>query len=82
MHLLTSFHAGVKEHVTGKLHVVAKSIKVQFLDMGDEHGAITAHTCSYELIFPRGFVEDTEQSYEFFSVALRAICKDLTFNIV
>ena len=71
-------------HVTGKRAILKKtSIEVRFID--DDKGAITAHTCGHQIVFPRNvFLAD---SYNMFEMAMRAVIsvdvtsKD-TFNTV
>lgn len=65
-------------YVTGKIMIAKKSIQVLFMD---DSQAITAHTCSGLLVFPRGVF----RSYEDFSVALKAVVStrsSVSFNIV
>lgn len=71
-------------HVTGKIVVKPRSIKVNFTDSdGQSAAAISAHTCSNEITFPRDFIEnDTAESYELFSSALEAVMCGVSFNIV
>ena len=73
-------------HITGKLVVVKKSIQVEFMD-GDDAGAIVAHTCSSQIVFPRGAFSDTEESFQTFTMALKAVVavsveSPLSFNLV
>ena len=70
-------------HITGKLVVANKSIEVNFMD-GD---AITAHTCSNQIVFPRGAFTDTTESFEIFAAGLKAVTSvsaqsPLSFNTV
>ena len=59
-------------HVTGKTTVKKKSIEVDFME---ESTAITAHTCSNLLVFPRNssMFTDTEESFSNFNAALTAV---------
>ena len=69
-------------HVTGKLTVSKKSISVKFID-SDDVGAITTHTCSNEIIFPRGFVSDEKESYHNFCATIKSVTRDKSsFNMV
>ena len=73
-------------HITGKLVVTKKSIQVEFMD-GDDAGAIVAHTCSSEIVFPRGAFSDSKESFETFTMALKAVINvsvesPLSFNMV
>ena len=57
-------------HVTGASYPSNKSVRVDFLDE-DGHGAITAHTCSKVISFPRGVFGD--DAFEFFKSALESV---------
>lgn len=66
-------------HVTGKVVASTRSIQVDFLDDSE---AITAHTCSSLLVFPRGAFTD---SFEDFCAALKAVISNsssLSFNMI
>ena len=66
-------------HVTGKVMVSTRSIQVDFLDDSE---AITAHTCSSLIVFPRGAFTD---SFEAFCAALKAVISSsspLSFNMI
>ena len=65
-------------HVTGTTAVFKESIKIDF----DDIGAISAHTCSNLLVFPRGAFVDTQESYSLFKMAMKSfISAPLTFNL-
>ena len=70
-------------HVTGKSIPAKKSIQVDFMDGGDD-GAISAHTCSSLITFPRGMIStDDSKSYDFFKTALTTVMSspgELSFN--
>ena len=55
------------------MHVpVKKSIQMEFVG-GDSIGAITAHTCSSQLMLPRGVFTDTEESYLSFAMTIKSV---------
>ena len=65
-------------HVTGKITVAKMSIQVSFME---DTQAIAAHTCTGQLVFPRGILG----SYEDFALALKAVIfphSSLSFNMV
>ena len=52
--------------------------------MDDSH-AITGHTCSNLIIFPRGWLVDSEESFEAFCAAMKTVIhgsSSLSFNMV
>lgn len=68
-------------HITGKAIPMKKSIQVLFVD--DDPGAIVAHTCSNQIMFPRVSFPDTEEAFQNFVLALKAvIASPLSFNMV
>ena len=57
-------------------------IEISFLDE-DEYGAISVHTCSKEIHFPRTiFANEDEETYKMFSNSLMAVIDSKTFNTV
>ena len=66
-------------HCTGSKHPHPNLIRVDFIDC-DTFGAISAHTCDWLIMFPRGMFN--EESYEMFRVSLMAAIGTDTFNMV
>ena len=68
-------------HTTGASYVHPKSIRVDFIE--NEHGAISCHTCSKVIVFPRGVFSDTQESYHHFCLAVSSVMEnELDFNTV
>ena len=65
-------------HCTGSTYPHPNSIRVDFL--GDNYGAISAHTCDKLIMFPRGVF--TNESYQLFYDSLMAVIGVDTFNMV
>ena len=67
-------------YVTGLAY--PSCITVSIVD-DDDHGAISAHTCSKELNIPHGsFSVDSEDVYSMFKTSLIAVIQSNTFNIL
>ena len=63
-------------HTTGSCFPMPNSIGIEV----DEVGAISAHTCSKVLRFPKNFFNDN--NYELFVSMMKAVIGQDTFNTV